>query len=541
MIGEGLDVELKRLRDWIRAHCIISGEDEPLRDSRGRPQAWAFDLRIALLDNWAARLVAERFWSATTSLWPFQPAAVELAAVSLLGAILTVGHERGHNVSGLIIRRERKTHGRARAIEGRVTGQPVVLVDDMLNSGGTLLRAAMVLREEGAALAGFFTVLDFGSPLGRAQVAALGVPATSLFRLAEFGLDLAIPDTAPAVPPPPLAVRWRFVPAERRFGYVARKSSPVIAGDRVLHATEDGWLHAIGIADGEIVWSVQVSRHSRKGVWSTPAVADGHVYIGSYDGALLKLRLDDGELAWRFDGAEWIGSSPCVDEAAGAVYIGLEWGHDGGRGAIARVDAASGALVWEQPMPATVHATPALLDGGDLVCGANDGVVRRIGPDGTLRWEAAAGGDVKGGVAVSADGSALFLAAAEGAIALAAETGARLWHAATQGPAFGAPVIRDQFVAFAATDGRLRVAEQASGRIIAERNLRGKIFASPAFVDGDVVIGCANGRLARMRWPALEPIAEHQFAERIVSEVAADATTLFVPTYDGQLFAIERG
>ncbi|USI72794.1 outer membrane protein assembly factor BamB family protein [Sphingomonas morindae] len=531
--------ELAGLRDWIRTHCLISGKDEPLRDSRGRPQGWAFDLRIALLEPWIAVRIAEHFWDATADLGAFQPAAVELAGVSLLGAILAVGRARGREVGGLIVRRERKTHGRARAIEGRVAGLPVVLIDDMLNSGGTLLRAAVTLQEEGVALAGLFTVLDFGSPLGRAQVEALGFRATSMFRLEEFGLDIAVPDRTPPAAAP-LAVRWRFMPGERRFTHVARKSAPVVAGDLVLHASEDGWLHAIETGNGAIRWGVELSRHSRKGIWSTPLVADGHVFVGSYDGALLKLRLADGATVWRFDGAEWIGSSPCLDAAAGAIYIGLEWGHEGGRGAIARIDAATGALVWACEVPATVHASPALLAGGDIVCGANDGLVRRIGADGALRWAAAADGEIKGGVAIAEDGGTLFVAAGDGVTALAAESGARRWRLPLRGFAFGAPVPRDGHLAITATDGMVRVVTQAEGRLVAERSLRGKIFASPVFVAGDLVIGAANGRLARLSWPMLAPIETHQFAERIVSEIGADATTLFVPTYDGQLFAVER-
>lgn len=535
-----LERGLDRLRTFIRQNCVITSAQEPLTDSRGRPQAWVFDLRPALLQGWAAQLIARCFWARMAQHWPFQVAGVELAALPLLGAILAHGSELGYPVTGLAVRRERKTYGRSRAIEGELSGLPIILIDDMINSGRTLVKSSVTLEALGGRIAHVFTVIDFESPIGADKLRALDLSVVRLFALGEFGLQLPRPSAAPK-PTPPLQVRWCFQPDERRYGFVARKAAPVVAGDRVLHSTEDGWLHAVIIETGEICWELQAARRSRKGIWSTPAIAGGHAFLGSYDGAVLKVALGDGAVAWRFEGAEWIGSSPAIEPDGEALYIGVEWGNGRGEGGVVRLDAATGRLDWEVPVPAQVHASPVILAGGDIACGANDGHVRRISRDGDVRWSADVGGDVKGAIAVAADGGALFVASFDGSVvALDAGSGERLWRSPTDGPLFATPLLRDGLLACASTDGGLHLLDATDGREQARFSVGGKLFAAPVAIDDDVVIGAATGRLVRLSWPDLAVVSEHQFPERIVSEIAIEPRTMLVPTFDGQLYAIER-
>ena len=57
------------------------------------------------------------------------------------------------------------------------------------------------------------------------------------------------------------------------------KSSPVVAGDRVLIGSYDSHLYALGAKDGKLLWKMQTEGY----VHATPAVVDGIAYIAGCD------------------------------------------------------------------------------------------------------------------------------------------------------------------------------------------------------------------------------------------------------------------
>ncbi|AAL81158.1 orotate phosphoribosyltransferase [Pyrococcus furiosus DSM 3638] len=61
----------------------------------------------------------------------------------------------------LIVRKKKKEHGTGRQIEGEVKeGDRVLLVEDVTTTGGSVLRAAKILKEAGAEITGIFVVVD---------------------------------------------------------------------------------------------------------------------------------------------------------------------------------------------------------------------------------------------------------------------------------------------------------------------------------------------------------------------------------------------
>ena len=69
------------------------------------------------------------------------------------------------------------------------------------------------------------------------------------------------------------------------------KSSPVVAGGKVLIGSYDAHLYALGAKDGKLAWKVQTEGY----VHATPAVVDGVAYIAGCDEMLRGIRIADGE------------------------------------------------------------------------------------------------------------------------------------------------------------------------------------------------------------------------------------------------------
>jgi outer membrane protein assembly factor BamB/orotate phosphoribosyltransferase len=527
-----------RLRARIK-RCVITSQEEFLADRNGNPQRWLLDLRMALLDGESLTLVAESFWKGFAPLWPFQIAAQELAGVPILGALLVKGAALGFPVNGVIIRNERKTYGRQRLIEGELTQDPVILIDDLFFTGASLDRAADILAAEKASLCRLFAVVDFETIPGYTVLGRRRIGLERLFSAADLGLDgqAAPPGRLPSAPP--LQTLWRFEPGERRFSHVTRKAAPVVSDGRVLHASEDGFLTALDAVSGDILWAVAVARRARKGVWSTPCVGHGRVYVGSYDGAVLALEAETGEQRWRFDGADWVGSSPCLSQDGARLYIGLEHAAFGGCGSIACIDSGTGDLLWEHHVPALVHASPFVLAGSaHVVCGANDGALRCLdGKTGALMWRVDLGGAIKGGV--TSDGARLFAGSCDGTVtALGIDGGAIHWRHDTGGPVFATPLLHHGRLVVASTSGEVLSFDPPSGAVAARTTLTGKAFAAPRPDGDELLVGTTSGALIRLAGADLAVLAEHQFPERIVSEIAVGAAHIFVPTFDGQLFAV---
>jgi orotate phosphoribosyltransferase len=103
------------------------------------------------------------------------PGAGVLAGLELGGVPLVVALSAATGLPAAFVRRTAKRYGTLRQIEGHpVAGAAVVLVDDVVRSGGQMLAMTRVLRGAGATVLAAACVLE--RPLGgRVNLAAAGV------------------------------------------------------------------------------------------------------------------------------------------------------------------------------------------------------------------------------------------------------------------------------------------------------------------------------------------------------------------------------
>ncbi len=79
------------------------------------------------------------------------------------------------------VRPQPKTHGMGNQIEGRILpGQRVVLVEDLISTGGSSLKAAEALRAAGAEVVGMLAVFTYGFPQAERAFQAAGIPLVCL-------------------------------------------------------------------------------------------------------------------------------------------------------------------------------------------------------------------------------------------------------------------------------------------------------------------------------------------------------------------------
>ena len=149
------EAALDRLVAELRDHALIVGE---VVLTSGQLAQYLVDAKRAILRPAGfaalAPLVAEqaRGWGAT-AVGGMTMGADPIACAALAG---------GADVKAFFVRKEAKTHGLSRRIEGPELepGERCLLVEDVVTTGGSTIRAIEAVREEGHAICGVLVICD---------------------------------------------------------------------------------------------------------------------------------------------------------------------------------------------------------------------------------------------------------------------------------------------------------------------------------------------------------------------------------------------
>ncbi len=112
-----------------------------------------------------------------------QLAGIELGGIPLVTAVsLTTG------IPAIFVRKAAKDYGTAKLFEGaRVEGAPVVIIEDVVTTGGASLEAAKRLRDAGIDVIGVIAVLDRKQG-GEEAYAEADIPFRALFSREDIGM-----------------------------------------------------------------------------------------------------------------------------------------------------------------------------------------------------------------------------------------------------------------------------------------------------------------------------------------------------------------
>lgn len=111
-----------------------------------------------------------------------------LGADPIVGGIVALSIEQKNPLKGFIIRKEPKGHGTNQWIEGRdnfSSGEKVILIEDVITTGGTSFKSIEKIKSAGLILKGVFCIVD------RMQGAeekfnSAGIPFRAIFTIDEF-------------------------------------------------------------------------------------------------------------------------------------------------------------------------------------------------------------------------------------------------------------------------------------------------------------------------------------------------------------------
>lgn len=154
--------------------------------SSGQRATWYVDLRRVLLNGRGAALAGRVMLEATADLPYDAVGGLTLGADPVATAMMHAASGTGRPLDAFVVRKEEKTHGLQRRIEGPdVAGRRVLAVEDTSTTGGSVLTAVDALREAGADVVGVAVIVERGA---REPVAERGLPFRAIYDLADLGL-----------------------------------------------------------------------------------------------------------------------------------------------------------------------------------------------------------------------------------------------------------------------------------------------------------------------------------------------------------------
>ncbi len=109
-----------------------------------------------------------------------------IGADPIIGALLALSAIRGEEKEGFLIRKEAKGHGTRKIVEGRLEkGMRIVIVEDVVTTGGSLLRAADAIENGGGVIAAVHVLVDREEGAAE-RIAGAGYEFRSLFKVGEL-------------------------------------------------------------------------------------------------------------------------------------------------------------------------------------------------------------------------------------------------------------------------------------------------------------------------------------------------------------------
>ena len=277
----------------------------------------------------------------------------------------------------------------------------------------------------------------------------------------EFRGDLSNSGVAGSAAPDRIRVSW-----DRDTGKREIESTPAVASGKVF-VTTMSWTLALDAANGHVLWN-----SSKAKGFSSPAVFNNSIYVGTSSGAIVRLNATDGALLWEtrllartsFSG---ITSSPKV--AYDRVFVGT-FNETGGPGEVVALWEGNGSVAWRHATASIHYSSPAYADGALYV-----GIMGLYNITSQVSFHPP-----------------------YGILSLDAVTGKERWFFPTRGSVAASPAVFGPNVIAPAKDGTVYALNRSTGALTWKASVDAGISSPAVFGDTVFVGGGAFGNPGRL-------------------------------------------
>lgn len=176
------------VRDLLKIKAVTLSPKDPYTWASGLKSPIYTDNRLTVAHPEIRQNIARLLAKKITENYP---------EVNVIAGVATAGIPHAVSVSNDLnlplsyVRSKPKGHGRGRQIEGRCQpGDKMVLIDDLISTGGSILQAAEAVRKEGIEVLGTASIFSYALPHAEKNFAQADTKLVSLVRFPEL-IELA--------------------------------------------------------------------------------------------------------------------------------------------------------------------------------------------------------------------------------------------------------------------------------------------------------------------------------------------------------------
>lgn len=172
------ETQRKIAKDLLKIKAVFFRPNEPFTWASGIKSPVYCDNRLTLTDVEVRNDVEQGLAQIISENYPDSEVLMGTSTAGIAHAAIT-GHIM--NLPMGYVRSGAKDHGRQNRIEGRLEkGQKVVVVEDLISTGGSVIEVVDALREAGAEVLGIASIFTYGMKKGLERLANADVKNVSL-------------------------------------------------------------------------------------------------------------------------------------------------------------------------------------------------------------------------------------------------------------------------------------------------------------------------------------------------------------------------
>ncbi|WP_461830124.1 orotate phosphoribosyltransferase [Aquifex sp.] len=179
-------LEKEKLAHMIKERALKVADEPVFKLSSGKLSRYYIDLKQITFDPEGVYLVGKVMYELVREFNPDACGGLTLGADPIAYSITFVSLMDGNPIKPFVVRKEPKSHGMGRQIEGLLKeGEKVAILEDVVTTGGSALKAVKACRDYGLEILGVFAVVDREEG-GKENLEKEGIPLYSVFKLSEL-------------------------------------------------------------------------------------------------------------------------------------------------------------------------------------------------------------------------------------------------------------------------------------------------------------------------------------------------------------------
>ncbi len=151
----------ERLAEIILKRSFKYSDNPPFTLASGRQSNYYFNCKPTTLDPEGMNLIGEILCDMIADADVTAAGGLTLGADPIANSLAVISFQKGKPIKSFTVRKDVKDHGTKSAIEGNVVaGERVVIIDDVITTGGSTITAIEQARKGGLVIDRVITLID---------------------------------------------------------------------------------------------------------------------------------------------------------------------------------------------------------------------------------------------------------------------------------------------------------------------------------------------------------------------------------------------